>query len=182
MPFLIIEVAGKHYSTTDSSQANTLVINEIEIFKNNGEKAQFTVQDISQTGGNFSNLPVWDNNGIWGKQLFTDGDKSYSQSSSVGIINQYNATADVNMFRRFTISLNENLNQIGNISIWIGGEKFRLPKQISVYFCDSYDVNLNLQNRSNENLTLIDTKNISKTLINPTAIEFLSSKFHTYII
>jgi len=178
MKYLIIDVAGKHFSTTDATIANTIVINEIQAINQNNNKIKLTPLDYTQTGGNFPLSSYWNNGTILSYKFMVNGSLMYSLLASSSIIGVYNTTADTSMFRRFVMQADINdVNEIKNLSVFLGGNKqanYLLPKQISAYICDSYDVNTNLTNRSNVNLTQIGTTiDIPNTTINITEFSIL---------
>jgi len=185
--FLIFEVAGKHYSSAENDFANVCVMNELQVFDASNNPITLTMQSKTQSGGNFPYNGYWDNV-FWDKSKLLDGNLGCSEDTATIIAGVQDAAAEINTFYRYAIKIDATIDSIAKILVWFGGNdmaKYRLPKQVSLYYCNSYTVSTHLTNRSNSGLTLLGTVDIPKTTQTITSFDLMNNtgkKFHTYIL
>ncbi|TWH48566.1 hypothetical protein [Sporomusa sp. KB1] len=165
MPYIILDIAGKWFSTTEHATSTYVSVNEVTvgptIVSGNYDYSTFTLEAPLATdiGGNVSVGDYWDLSS-YGRLNLTDGSIDYASSIHFTIFLSSNDNLDTSYFNRTALEIPRNP---GTVNVWVGNVSFRLPRQITAYYCDSFTVEDNLTARSNTGLTLIGTVDIPST-------------------
>ncbi len=151
MGYLIFDVAGKHWSTTDKgAAANYVSITEI------AANVALSIVGSADIGGNVTVSGYWADLDRWGRDNLLDGNTSYTSNGegyySTALIFYSNNALDTSSFVRFVLQASAMPLKL---DIWVGSPEWRIPKEITVYFCDSYTASTHLTGRNNDGLTLL---------------------------
>ncbi len=184
---LLVDVNG-YLENCDSA-----VINEIEVYNIYNEKIKYTILAASEydsaTNG-FSEY--WTNMNYWNYTNLNDSKYEYisnyptgNQNCTLFLLGNYKNN---NSWARFIINFNVE-EKIKEIVIYVGGtdelspSKSRMPKQVSFFkvkdFIDGTEenstYNINIKQRNNENIELIESVTFNEVLLSPKKINILNT-------
>lgn len=166
MPYIVLDIAGKWFSTTEHATSTYVEINEVTIgpttVVGNTVTPTFPVEypTVDAIGGNVTVGPYWDNATNYGRSNLADDDIDFMYAPSFTSFLTSNDNLDTSYFNRTALKIQRNP---GTVNIWVGTTAYRLPRQITAYYCDSFTVADNLTARSNAGLILIGTVDIPST-------------------
>lgn len=163
MGYIILDVAGKWYSTADSYISNGITINEAKAFDSSGAAITLTAPESTGSyGGNWPIGSYWDDTVNWGRTFLVNGNTDYA--SGTLICYGFTNSCDETYFQRIAIGCP---SQPASVVVSVGGMIYRLPKKISAYYCESFTVAENLTGRQDTGLTFLGAAIVDKNLSSP---------------